>query len=74
MGKTIDNIAKEQKHKKSHNEHRHKFHCQYAAKILYTLKIEQYAIENNKNAYPEKNTNRAVHENTHPAVSFIASP
>jgi hypothetical protein len=38
------------------------------------LKIKQYAIENNKNAYPENNTNCAVHENTHPAVSFIARP
>jgi hypothetical protein len=74
MRKTINDVAEEQKRKKSHDEHRNKFHCQDVTEILYTLKIKQYAIENYKNAYPKNNTNYAVHENTYPAVFFIVRP
>jgi hypothetical protein len=38
------------------------------------LKIKQYAIKNNKNAYPKNDTDCTVHENTRPVVSFIARP
>jgi hypothetical protein len=74
MGKTINNVAEQQQSKKSHDEHGNKLHCQYGAEILYTLKIKQHAIENNKSACPKSNTNCTVHGNTRQAVSFIACP
>ncbi|PIU54732.1 MAG: hypothetical protein COS89_09260, partial [Deltaproteobacteria bacterium CG07_land_8_20_14_0_80_38_7] len=49
-------------------------HGQYIAEILYTLKIKQYAIENNKSACPKNNTKRAVHEKTRPIAFPIVWP
>jgi hypothetical protein len=71
MGKTINDIAEQQKYKKSHDDHREKFHCQYIAEVLHALKIKQNPVKNNESARPKNNAGRTEHKNTHPVVSFI---
>jgi hypothetical protein len=59
--KTINDITEKQERKKGYNDHGQKLHSQYVSEILHTLEIEQDTIKNNKSAYPENNSQRAVH-------------